>query len=245
MSDIRFIHCVESRRSWLSRIGKLGIASLLGTAVNIGITPLSSEALAGHVVLKSGLRIEGRPSKVQTISPDIVIETGGVNDNYPITMVDSNMVRYFVRDRFVADVNNDATLGTIDVFKLKNRSGGDRSSQIPEFLGPPLEVSLFDADGRRTIKYQEKRGPVTYQQVITEIGPQNVKVSTIKLGLDFSLPTTSIPPARLDEMIRKVTDQTKPADRMTIARFYVQAGRYVEALRELENITKEIGRAHV
>lgn len=239
MPDIRSIHCAESRRGWLSRVGRIGIASLIGTAVTVAIDPLGHEARAGHIVLKSGLRIEGRPSHVQTISPDIVVETGGVNENYPIVMVDSNMVRYFVRDRFVADINKDATLGTIDVFKLKNRAGGDRSSQVPEFLGPPLEMSLFDADGRRTIKYQEKRGPVTYQQVITEIGPQHVKVSTVKLGLDFSLPTTSIPPARLDEMIRKVTDQQKPADRMTIARFYVQAGRYVEALRELENITKE------
>ncbi len=204
---------------------------------------VSGATQAGHILLKNGLLLEGKPTAVQTISPDIVIETGGVNDIYPVVMVDSEMVRYFVRDSRVQDINKDATLGTVDVFKLKNRPGNRTS--LPSFIGAPIEVTEFDINGRRSLTLNTARGPVQCQQGITEIGPKHVKVSTMGsdkyagLAWDFSLPTTSLRPQRLDEMIRKVTDQQKPADRMTIARFYVQAGRYVEALRELENIAKD------
>lgn len=230
MSNLRFTHRA-------CRLVGTGATCAIGALLAIG-----GAAEAGHIVLENGLLIEGKPTAVQTVSPDIVVETGGVNDIFPIVMVDSDMVRYFVRDRRVQDINKDAALGSIDVFRLKNRPG-NRSS-LPSFIGTPFDVTEFDVEGRRSLKLNTARGPITCQQGITEIGPKHIKVSTMGsdklagLAWDFSLPTTSLRPQRLDEMIRKVTDQQKPADRMTIARFYVQAGRYVEALRELENIAK-------
>lgn len=238
MPDIRFIRRAVCRLSRDVRRCLIGMTGALGV-----FWSLDGVAHAGHVLLDNGLLIKGKPSKVQSVSPDIVVETGGINEIYPIVMVDSEMVRYFVRDRRVQDINKDATLGSIDVFKLKNRPG--HRTSLPSFIGAPLEVTEFDVDGRRSLTLMTPRGPVQCQQGITEIGPEHIKVSTLGsdkiagLAWDFSLPTTSLRPQRLDEMIRKVTDQKKPTDRLTIARFYVSAGRYVEALRELENIAHE------
>ena len=210
---------------------------LRAAIVFVAVVFVAGFVQAAHVELKNGLIIEGNAIKLQTVSTKLRLDTGGNNEVYPLVLVDSGMVRYILSERRLADINKDQDLGTLDLFKIK-RSLGTRE-QVPEFVGPPSAVTEFDANGRRVITYNTRFGAKPYQQVITEVGPKVIKVSTIGLAWDFSLATNSIRPERLDEVIRKVTDQTKPADRLTIARFYLQAGRYLEALRELETIAKD------
>lgn len=223
------------RCSWRGR----DMRHILGMLIVVGLFTITIRATsAGHVVLKNGLQIDGKPDAVAAVSPNIVPNLGGVAGLAPIVMIDAGMVRYFVRDLQLVDVNKDATLASEDVFRLKN-SAGSRAAQLPTFVGAPVDVTEFDAEGRRKVTYNTTAGTKSYQQVITQIGPKYIKVSTVGLAWDFSLSTASIRPQRLDEMLRRVTDQQRPADRLTIARFYMQADRFVEALRELENIAKE------
>ncbi len=198
----------------------------------------SLTAVAGEVRLKgNGFTIQGNPVPIQNVSPNGKTETGLNNEVYPITMIENGMVRYFVPNHNIDDINRDQILGQYDVFKLK-QALGSRVKAVGQ-VGIPSRVTEFDARGHRTITLQEQRGPVDVVQVITEIGPQYCKVSAVGLLWDFSIATTSLKSARLDELIRSVTDQTKIEDRLTIARFYVQANRYIEALRELESIVKD------
>ncbi len=194
---------------------------------------------AGEVRLKgNGFTIQGNPAPVQNVSPNGKTETGLNNEVYPITMIENGMVRYFVPTHSIAGINRDQILGQFDVFKLKQALGS--RSQPVGHVGIPTKVTEFNAKGHRSITLQSERGPVDVVQVITEIGPQYCKVSaTGRLLWDFSIATTSLKSDRLDELIRGVTDQTKIEDRLTIARFYVQANRYIEALRELESIIKD------
>lgn len=192
----------------------------------------------GEVRLKkSGFTIEGNPIAIQNLSPNRKTEMGLNNEVYPVTMIETAMVRYFIPTTNIDDINRDQVLGKYDVFKLKQALGA--RNRAAEHVGIPLKTTEFDERGHRTVSLQYERGPIDIQQVITEIGPQHCKVSCVGWAWDFSIATTSLRSDRLDQLIRSVTDQMKLEDRLTIARFYLQAGRYLEALKELDSIVKD------
>lgn len=198
-----------------------------------------SFAWGSEIRLKNEFSIEGKESPVglQSVTPNRKVETGGNNDVSPLTMIDAGMVRYFVSTVRIAEINRGELLGKYDVFRLKQQLG-NRNRAVSQ-IGIPLKVTEFNEAGLRTVTLRSERGVTDIKQLITEIGPKYCKVSAVDLLWDFSVATTSIRPERLDQLIRKVTDQSKIEDRLTIARFYVQANRYFEALDELEKTAKD------
>ncbi|GAB4155800.1 MAG: peptidase [Planctomycetaceae bacterium] len=76
-------------------------------------------------------------------------------------------------------------------------------------------------------------------QGVTRITPKYVTIEGITHQWKFGVATSSIPANELDAMIRNVTDQKKPADRMAIARFYIAAGMYPKADQELSDISQQ------
>ena len=197
---------------------------------------LAGHALAEGVILKNNFYIEGRPFEIQAVSSSVPANAGNVI-NRPVMMIDAGMRRYYVAVQKVANVLQGNGLGAPELFDLRQprRPGGN----VVASIGPMQNVTPFDADGKRQVTLNFARGPVVIDQGIYEIGPKFMRVSAMKLDWEFGVATRSIPPADVDAMIRKVTDQSKPEDRFAIVRFFLQAELYLQALAELDAIAAE------
>ena len=197
---------------------------------------LSGSAQAEGVILKNNFYIEGRPFEIQAVSTSVPANVGNVI-NRPVMMIDAGMRRYYVPVQKVANVLQGNGLGAPELFDLRlpRRPVGN----VVASIGPLQNVTPFDSDGKRQVTLNFARGPVVIDQGIFEIGPKFMRVSTIKLDWEFGVATRSIPPADVDAMIRKVTDQSKPEDRFAIVRFFLQAELFLQALAELDAIGEE------
>ena len=192
--------------------------------------------LAGEVLLKNGTLIQGKPVPIQSLSLAGKRSAGEIA-TYPILLVQTDLQRYFVPARQVSDINKDADLGRFETFKLRQRKTARKL--MLQSVGTFREVTPLDQFGRRRVTVSGPKAPIHIFQGVTEIHPKQLTVIGLNYVWKHGLATTSIPPAMLDAMIRKATDQTKPEDRLAIARFYLQAGLYRQSLQELDSIVKD------
>lgn len=191
-------------------------------------------ACAEGLRLKNGILLEGRAVRLPVISKSVPPNAGGVTV-YPITMIDSGMQRYYVRTQQIEGREEDSDVGR-EIFRLSNRPG--RGGRVLGAVGL-FKSEPFNEFGRRSVRIQTEKGPLQVDQGITRIGPKYMKVAAKNMGWEFGLATESIPIAAVDGMIRQVTDQKNPEDRFAIARFYIQASRYLHALKELDSIAAD------
>lgn len=197
---------------------------------------LAYDSFADGVILKNNFYLEGRPFEVQAVSTSVPSNAGKVI-NRPVMMIDAGMRRYYVPVQKVANVLDDTGLGSPELFDLRlpRRPVGN----VVASIGPLRDVTPFGTDGRRQVTLNFARGPVVIDQGIFEIGPKFMRVSALKYDWEFGVATRSIPPPAVDAMIRTVTDQSKPEDRFAIARFFIQADLFIQALAELDAIAKD------
>src|SRR4029077_14811234 len=66
-----------------------------------------------------------------------------------------------------------------------------------------------------------------------------LKIMALNFTWETAIATSSVPVEQLDRMLRKVTRQNNPDDRLKIATFYIQASLYGPAQRELQSIAEE------
>jgi hypothetical protein len=233
----------EGRTRDCRSIGPLTGASGYGVVLSlVAVLACSTLVNAGEVRLKNDTVIQGNPVQIQAVSKAIQSNAGEVTV-YPITLVDGGMVRYYVPTRNVVDANRDALLGSVDKFKVPQRKTGPRTRQLGS-IGRFLKSTQFNVKGRRRVVLglDTARGmrEMHIDQGIVEIGPKSLTVQALnEIAWEYAIATTSIPTPLLDGMIREVTDQKSQSDRFTIARFYVQAELYLQALTELESVAKD------
>lgn len=197
---------------------------------------LANDSVADGVVLKNNFYLEGRPFEVQAVSTSVPSNAGEVI-NRPVMMIDAGMRRYYVPVQKVANVLDDTGLGSPELFDLRlpRRPVGN----VVASIGPLRDVTPFGTDGRRQVTLNSVRGPIVIDQGIFEIGPKFMRVSALEYDWEFGVATRSIHPSAVDAMIRTVTDQSKPEDRFAIARFFIQADLFIQALAELDAIAKD------
>ncbi|VAX38141.1 hypothetical protein MNBD_PLANCTO02-2326 [hydrothermal vent metagenome] len=208
------------------------ILSLVVTGICLTLS--LQRVLAGSVVLKNGIQIEGKSVPIEGLTKKIVEQNAGPVKSHPILSIDTGMKRYFVPSRQVKSIDPSAILSKYVRFKVPQRRRGKKTTISS--LGPFTHLTEFDKFGRRTVTVPTKRGKVSIVQGVTIIDPRYLTITGITHVWEHGLATTSIPPDNLDLMIRQVTDQEKPSDRMLIARFYFQAGLYEQAEKELLSI---------
>lgn len=195
---------------------------------------ISMPARAEGLRMKNGMLLEGRAVRLPVIAKNVPPNAGGVTV-YPITMIDTGMQRYYVRTQEIVGREEDSDVGR-EIFRLPNRAG--RGGRVLGAVGL-FKPEPFNEFGRRTVRIQTEKGPLQVDQGITRIGPKYMKVAAKNLAWEFGVATESIPIDAVDKMLRQVTDQKKPDDRFAIARFYVQASRYLQALAELDAIAED------
>ena len=102
-------------------------------------------------------------------------------------------------------------------------------------VGPVMKFTPFDEFGRRTYTMNTTKGAINVIQGITELTPQYAKVEGLTDYVwDMRIATSTIPREELDKILFKQIDPKNPEDYKRIARFYMQAERYEDAIKVLE-----------
>jgi predicted esterase len=107
-------------------------------------------------------------------------------------------------------------------------------------VGSILETTPFDEFGRRILSLMTASGRVDIVQGITEITPRWTRVEAVSVEqpflLDMRIATSSIPRDVLRRVIDQRIDRTDPDQRLRVVRLYLQAERYDDAGRELDEV---------
>ncbi|MDQ3333377.1 MAG: hypothetical protein M3552_22485, partial [Planctomycetota bacterium] len=201
---------------------------------------LPSTAFAGKATLKNGTVISGDLVPLPGLTERQFWHTAGEIQTKPFVMVDAVYKRYFVPSRQIAVRDQGQSLIPFDVFTFKHIKSP--SNLAVESIGLPIRVTPFSDRGVRTVTLATSRDPLNIVQGVTRIEPGYVTVEGIK-GISSKwrqgISTSAIPPDDLAAMLRAATDAQNPDDRMSIARFYLQAGMYEPAAAELEGIARD------
>lgn len=194
--------------------------------------------IADEVRLKNGMVIEGKP--VPLMGMDLkAIQTlkKSPTSVYPVLMIDTGIARYFVPEKQKVEVNRASGLASrFEKFKI-DRLRSARSLG-PTVMGSFLSVTDFDKYGVRTVRVKTDRGEISIVEGVKEIGPKYLWLEGINYVWEHGIATSDVHPGQLDAMIREITDQSDPQIRLSIARFYLQAGMYLRAGNEIDQIIR-------
>ena len=218
--------------------------SLIIGAWALLIACLPAPAFSQKIRLKDGRVLQGKMLPITGVADNPVESpnSGGEAKGTPILLIDDDLRRVFVPKAALASVINQAPepMVRIDLLKWQNvaRSGGAIGS-----VGPSLGISPFDKFGRRTYEMQTRNGPLAVVQGITELTPRYAKVEGLRgqplqIVWDMRLATSSIPRDILAKILANAVSKNDPDDWLQIVRFYLQAERYRDARRELEQIIR-------
>jgi pimeloyl-ACP methyl ester carboxylesterase len=215
----------------------LACLCLLGELFLFGSTTI---AVAGEVRLKNGIVLEGKPGKL------ISLTVAGSRRNtptttYPIILVDDAWKRYYVPIRQVADdgVNLNVSTGTREEFTLPQKRAA-RPLTV-QTVGAVGQTDPFDQFGRRTVTLATPKGPLSVVQGITKLTPEHALLQGISHQWELGIGLNQIGPDAVMTMLRNpiVTQADRPADRLAIVRFLVQAEWYELAFTELAGVEQD------
>lgn len=204
-----------------------------------GILPVVASAQQeSEIKLKDGTRLgPGVLLSIPTISKNSAER--GQSDSSPLSIkqLDDELRKtYFNQAKMLSALPSSQTEETI-VLPLANEvQSGPSSFAIRQVM----RVTQFNEFGRREYTIMGLKEPETMLQGITHLTPTYARVQTLReKGLnkfrpwDQRIGTTTIPPDVLRRILHHELNMNSPEDRMRIYRFYLQAGRYVEARNEL------------
>jgi len=216
---------MERPAAWLTTVGWVAVCC-------------ATAARADRVQLDDGRILEGSFAFLPGVIVDPFGEGAGPEKSQPITVCDDGLTRTMVPKRLV--VKAEKTAGDLGIERLlvpqRVAAGGRRVAGI----GSVLETTPFDEHGRRILSLATATGRVDVVQGITEITPRWVKLEGLQtekpLQLDMRLATTAIPRDVLGRVLSRHVDRTNPDDRLRLVRLLIQAERYDDARRELDDV---------
>lgn len=194
-------------------------------------------ACAGEVKLKNGLVLRGTLTDIETLLIGPRKPDRGPVTLYPILMISSPLKRYFIPNRPNENTHNkEVDISRHEGFKLQQDGRPGRARVIAAVQGYTRKPGPFDAFGRRNVFLETGSGETAIIQGVTQITPEYLKIVALNSTWETAMATSSVPLDTLDVLLRHLTDEDNPDDRLKIARFYIQAELYVPAHRELESI---------
>ena len=200
----------------------------------IGLLAGSAPLWAGEVRLMNGMRFEGDLMPIRALAVEHDPTVAGVST--PILMIDTGMQKYYVPARQIPKgaVKNEADLSRFEEFTLQQRPVGRRLTLTN--VGEVVHTRPFDEFGRRTVTVATGDGPIDVIQGITKLSPRYVTVTSLNYYWEYGVSPASVGDDRLAAILHSASDPTSPKDRMAVARYFVQAGRYQAASNELDSI---------
>ena len=199
-------------------------------------------ALADRVELADGRILEGRFTFVDGVAGDpFADEQEGERPSGPILVCDDGLTRTMVSKRKVVKVEPAPVDLGMERLTIPQRipEKGRRVAGIGTLLG----ATPFDEFGRRTLSLATADGRVDVVQGITEITPRWVRVQGVQtekpLLLDMRLATSSIPHDVLRRVMVRQLDRGDSNQRLRLVRLLLQAERYEDAGRELDEVLRD------
>lgn len=130
--------------------------------------------------------------------------------------------------------------------KFAAASEAQRNSEAYNIKSATIErISWFRPEGRRTLSLRLKDGrPQNALQQITELTPQYARLELLRAnkGLDLAWdcrePLTMIPSDQLHAILERQLDLTNPSEWLRMYDFYLNAERFNEAIKTLEEAIK-------
>ncbi len=192
--------------------------------------------------LKNGTIIQGELAPILGLTDALAAKLQGKgpedpDPKAPITMIDNGIIRYFVPSRLMVRFNNDQELSRLETFLLKQQTRS-RNHMLKE-VGSFSDVTDFDKYGRRTVTLKTSKGALALLQGVTEITPSYLKVIGLKQQWELGLRTTSVKEEILAAMLKNAIDPLNPNERISVARFYIQAGLYIPAAQAFADIERD------
>lgn len=221
---MKFRHCVAGR-----------VAFLLAACLAL-LSWRSNWSKAEEVVLRDGRVLKGKLGVVTGLVdlPRLADPEGG--GRIPlIVFVDDDLRRTFISKRQIREIRPGATPEIVERFRLK-QPVTERGMAVSS-VGLPMRVTSFDEFGRRIFTMMTNRGKVDVIQGITELTPQWTRIQGLSHVWDMRIATNSLPKEVLHRVLIQAAGGTTDTEtRKRIARFYVQMGRYEDAVRELQSL---------
>ncbi len=207
------------------------------TAFCVAWLLLPASLLAGEVTLNDGTVLKGGyPIFLSTVGPKAPRPDPDKSLNLAIiSLSESGAVRFYVsRHHAKGPPNRDADPTPKELFKLPEIKRP--KPKIIEQVAGQIQATPWDGFGHRRVGFRAGPKNVELMQQIIELSPKYVKVTAMDFLWEFSLPTNSIPPDVLNEMLHKASKTNNADDRFSIARFYLEGEFYQLAQHELESI---------
>ncbi len=193
-------------------------------------------AIGGEVTLKDGTRLKGKsPVPLDTVGVRSSRPDPKDSPNLAILMIEeAGAVQFFVPKRFAKEINPEVDLRPSEVFKLPTEHLPKH--RLIKEVGGQLVEKPWDEHGHRMAIFNSNGKEVDVMQEIVELNPKYFKVTAMKYLWEFGLPTNSIPPETLDQILHRAIKKNDPDERFAIARFYLDGEFYPLAQKELDSI---------
>ncbi len=214
---------------------------LLLAVMALGVAPGQCASAEVRIKLKNGTELRGVLTDLESMiankskkkaDPDAIAY-------FPILMITNPLKRSFIPVKQQAEVNKDVVLSRHEGFVIPQKKMQGGSQEIMSVQGYVGKPDPFNSAGQRTVKLRMEKGDTEVRQGVTRITPDYLEIIALNFSWKTAIATSSVPTETLDAMIRHVTKQDNADDRLKIARFYIQAGRYEPARRELEAIREK------
>ncbi len=203
---------------------------------------LTGHARADRVELADGRVLEGRFALLAGVAVDpIAAASGNPGGGTPVLMCDDELTRTMVSKRQVVKTEPGPVDLNLERIRIPQRvpDSGRRVTGI----GSILATTPFDEFGRRIISLATAGGRVDLVQGVTEITPRWTRLEGVvtenPLLLDMRMATSSIPRDALKRIIDQQIDRRNSDHRLRVVRLMLQAERYEDAKRELDEVLRD------
>ena len=215
------------------------IIRMIFLLVSSGFVLFAASSLAGEIELFDGTVLKGGyPIFLSTVGPKVPRPAPDKSLNLAIvSLAESNAVRFYVPRLQAKLPNRDADLLQPEMFKLPEIKR-PKSKVIDQVAGQ-LEATAWNEFGHRSVKFKSGDKTLALMQQIVELRPKYATVSAMDYIWEFSIPTNSIPPETLDQMLLKAIKRENADEHFAIARFYLEGDFYQLAQQKLESIRAE------
>ena len=216
-------------RSWYVRSAA---RAALACAACLAAAP---PARADRVEVADGRVLEGRFALLPGVAVDPLAAQGPASGT-PILMCDDELTRTMVSKRQVVKTEPGPVDFGMEKIRIPQRVPGN--GRRVAGMGAALEATPFDEYGRRILSLATAGGRVDVVQGITEITPRWTRIEGLvtenPVMLDMRLATSALPRDVLKRVIEQHIDHTDADHRLRVVRLLIQAERYEEAVRELD-----------
>ena len=210
------------------------------TAVTAGSVTRAPEARGDRVDWADGRVLEGR----FVLLPGVAVDPKAAppeTTSTSILVCDDELTRTMVSKRRVVKAEPGQTGQVMERIPIPQRIAQD--GRRVAGVGGILMTTPFDDHGRRILSLSTATGRLDIVQGITHITPRWTSLETVAMErphlLDMRIATSSIPGDVLARVIKHGIDRNDADERLRVVRLYLQAERFDDARRELDDVLRD------